>query len=205
MSCERYDEAIVDIARGEEPIESRPGDALAHVEGCVRCAARLSEERSVTSALRAFATRTAGAEAPFRVEAALVRALREPREAAGSVRKGPSRAVELLRLAAAAAILAAIVAVPPRYDPLREPSWGLPSASPGLVALPADSEEDAEFVALRYGEDLRELDSLQVVSVELPATALAALGWPEVAAQTSVKAEVIVGHDGVARAIRFVD
>ena len=64
-----------------------------------------------------------------------------------------------------------------------------------------------EFVSLSYGEDLRELDSLQVVSVELPRTALAALGYPAVdsAATESVRAEVIVGHDGVARAIRFVD
>jgi hypothetical protein len=62
-------------------------------------------------------------------------------------------------------------------------------------------------VSLTYGEDLRELDSLQVVSVELPRTALAALGWPSADnVQTgSVTAEVIVGHDGVARAIRFVD
>ena len=60
---------------------------------------------------------------------------------------------------------------------------------------------------MSYGEDLRELDSMQVVSVELPRTALAALGWAgaDSAQAGSVKAEVIVGYDGVARAIRFID
>ena len=67
--------------------------------------------------------------------------------------------------------------------------------------------ENAEFVSLTYEEDLHDLDSLQIVSVELPRTALAALGWPSAdSVETgSVTAEVIVGHDGVARAIRFVD
>jgi hypothetical protein len=59
---------------------------------------------------------------------------------------------------------------------------------------------------LSYGEDLRELDSLQVVQVELPRTALAAFGWPAGEGQAgSVTAEVIVGHDGLARAIRVLD
>lgn len=204
MSCERFDEAIVDLARGEDGDDDGRRAALAHAEGCRRCAARLEDERAVTSALGAFATRTAGAEAPPRIEAALLRALRQP-QPSGPATARPSRALDLLLLAAAAAILAAIAVVPPRFERLREPApAALPAASPGLVA--DAQEESAEFVALRYGEDLGELDSLQVVRVELPHTALAAFGWPpHDGAQGPVKAEVIVGHDGVARAIRFVE
>jgi len=211
MSCEDFEDDVVDLARGGELGEAGRAEALAHAEACLRCAARLEDERAVTSALRALGARTAGAEAPARVEAALLRALRDPGpiDAGGVVTARPSRAIELLLLAAAAAILAAIVVVPPRADRLRDT---LPPALPaGSPATPVVAEEaageNAEFVALSYGEDLRELDSLQVVSVELPRTALAALGWPAVeSAQTgSVTAEVIVGHDGVARAIRFVD
>jgi hypothetical protein len=213
MSCEDFEDRAVDLARGEELAEAERAEALAHAEECLRCAARLDDERAVTSGLRAFAARTAGAEAPPRVEAALLRALRGPEtvEQGGAARAptNASRAVELLLLAAAAAILAAIVVVPPRvasFPDLAAPVAVSPTTGAGGEAAAA-AGENADFVALSYGEDLHELDSMQVVSVELPRTALTALGWPAAdSAQTeSVKAEVIVGYDGVARAIRFVD
>ncbi|HEY2941450.1 MAG TPA: hypothetical protein VGN09_03360 [Vicinamibacteria bacterium] len=212
MSCEDFEDDVVDLARGEELGDAERAEALAHAEGCLRCAARLDDERAVTSGLRAFAARTAGAEAPPRVEAALLRALRDPQgvEGSGTATASPSRGVELLLLAAAAAILAAIMVVPPRGGSLSEPAFPTadsPATVAGGDAAAAAAGENADFVALSYGEDLRELDSVQVVSVELPRTALAALGWPGAdSAQTgSVKADVIVGHDGVARAIRFLD
>jgi hypothetical protein len=209
MSCEDFEDDVVDLARGEELADAERDEALAHAEACLRCAARLDDERAVTNGLRAFAARTAGAEAPARVEAALLRALRDP-EGVGGVAARPSRSIELLLLAAAAAILAAIVVVPPRDGRLLAPAPSTVAAAvaPATTEAPAAAPagENAEFVSLSYGEDLRELDSLQVMSVELPRTALAALGWPADSAQAgSVKAEVIVGHDGVARAIRFVD
>jgi hypothetical protein len=215
MSCESFEHHVADLARGEALDDAARDLALAHAEGCLRCASRLEDERAVTSALRAFAARTAAAEAPPRVEEALRFAMRDPaalregREASG----GRSRALELLLLGAAAAILAAIVVVPPRVDRLGEPGGVAPGSPPAVVAgangvaAAGAARSGQDFMALSYGEELGELDSLQVVSVELPPTALAALGWPQVGAgQTeSVKAEVIVGHDGVARAIRFVD
>jgi hypothetical protein len=203
MNCERFEDQVVDLARGvwgdrDEGSE----EALAHVERCVRCAARLEDERAVTSALRTFAARTAGAEAPPRIEAALRRALHEPEEEGGPPKTSAARAIELLLLAAAAAIVAAIVVVPPPVERFHESA---PATTP--LALPQGTDENADFVALRYGEDLRDLDSLQVVSIELPPTALAALGWPAGDGGPAgwVTAEVIVGHDGVARAIRFVE
>ena len=214
MNCEDFEDRVVDLARGVELGEAERAEALAHAEECLRCAARLDDERAVTNGLRAFAARTAGAEAPPRVEGALLRALRGQESGEGGAAMAPtsaSRAVELLLLAAAAAILAAIVVVPPRvasFPELTAPVAGSPTTGAGgEAAAVAAADENAEFVALSYGEDLHELDSMQVVSVELPRTALTALGWPAAdSAQTeSVKAEVIVGYDGVARAIRFVD
>ncbi len=210
MSCEEFEDDVVDVARGEARGESEQEEALAHAGACLRCAARLEDERAVTSALRAFAARTAAAEAPPRVEAALLRAFRDPnsvgKEGSGAGR--PSRPVELLLLGAAAAILAAIVVVPPRTGGWHEELPGaLPVPTTETAAPETGGTENAEFVSLSYGEDLRELDSLQVVSVELPRTALVALGWPAADSGQAepVRAEVIVGHDGVARAIRFMD
>ncbi|HEV8484280.1 MAG TPA: hypothetical protein VGV87_12110 [Blastocatellia bacterium] len=63
-----------------------------------------------------------------------------------------------------------------------------------------------DFLPLLDGDDLSSLDSSQLVRVELPGSALIAVGLPVDAemANTPVKADVLLGHDGLARAIRFV-
>jgi hypothetical protein len=69
-----------------------------------------------------------------------------------------------------------------------------------------EAEVVTEFFQLREGEDLTALDSLQVVRIELPASALDEVGLPvdPEMADEPVKADVLLGQDGVARAIRFV-
>jgi hypothetical protein len=70
----------------------------------------------------------------------------------------------------------------------------------------ATNEEIAtEFLPLTYGS-LSQLDDGQVVRVELPRSALQSFGLPVNAERAGerVKADVLLGHDGVARAIRFV-
>jgi len=74
----------------------------------------------------------------------------------------------------------------------------------------ADSSDEAEvvtrFYPLREGEDLTELESLQLVRVELPGSALSEVGLPvdPETASAPVIADVVLGQDGLARAIRFV-
>ena len=55
-------------------------------------------------------------------------------------------------------------------------------------------------------EGLRQLDSAQVVRVELPRSAMMSFGLPVNMdrADERIKADVVVGNDGMARAIRFV-
>jgi len=74
------------------------------------------------------------------------------------------------------------------------------------VKSPDEAEVVTQFFSLREGEDLTTLDSLQVVRVELPGSALGEVGLP-VDPETMnepVKADVVLGQDGLARAIRFV-
>jgi hypothetical protein len=69
-----------------------------------------------------------------------------------------------------------------------------------------EAEVVTQFFPLREGEDLTALESLQLVRVELPGSALGEVGLP-VGAETTdatVKADVLLGQDGLARAIRFV-
>jgi hypothetical protein len=71
---------------------------------------------------------------------------------------------------------------------------------------PDETEVVTQFFPLREGEDLTTLDSLQMVRVELPGSALGEVGLPfdPETAPESVKADVVLGQDGLARAIRFV-
>jgi|ERR1044071_2998649 hypothetical protein len=73
-------------------------------------------------------------------------------------------------------------------------------------ALNASEEIRTEFLPLTYGGNLSQLDDGQVVRVELPRSALQSFGLPMNAERAGerVKADVLLGHDGVARAIRFV-
>ena len=207
MICEAFDVLAADLAREAELGTALRARGLSHARECFRCAARLDDERAVSAALRALAERTAGAEAPASVEWSLRRALREPqaRVEGGSGRRAGLFHAASLALLASAAILA-VVAVVPRGTPPRAEQGALASPVAESASAIAARGEEAEFVSLSYGEDLRELDSLQVVRVEMPRTALAAFGWPAGDPQAGpVTAEVIVGHDGVARAIRLVD
>lgn len=63
------------------------------------------------------------------------------------------------------------------------------------------------FLPLPQGENMPEADGAQVVRIQLPGSALASIGMqpPISAANTVVTADVLIGDDGVARGIRFVE
>ena len=68
------------------------------------------------------------------------------------------------------------------------------------------TEDVTEFFPLMDGIDLDSLEAVQSVRVELPASALMDLGYrggPDMPAGT-VRADVLLGYDGLPRAIRFV-
>jgi hypothetical protein len=70
----------------------------------------------------------------------------------------------------------------------------------------ADAEIATDFIPLMNREALAQMDGGQVMRVELPRSALMSFGLPmdmERAAER-IKADVVVGNDGLARAIRFV-
>lgn len=76
-----------------------------------------------------------------------------------------------------------------------------------VVAANTDAKEVAtDFVSLGYGSALDLQDGGQLVRIELPRSALARFGLPMNMdrADERVKADVLVGADGLARAIRFV-
>jgi hypothetical protein len=69
-----------------------------------------------------------------------------------------------------------------------------------------ETEIATDFFPLMNRESLSQLDGGQVVRVELPRSALMSFGLPMNMdrANERIKADVVVGNDGLARAIRFV-
>jgi hypothetical protein len=69
-----------------------------------------------------------------------------------------------------------------------------------------DDDIATDFIPLTYGASLSGTDGGHVVRVELPRTAMAQFGLPVNAERSAepVKADVLLGEDGLARAIRFV-
>jgi hypothetical protein len=138
-------------------------------------------------ALRELAEADASAEAPARVERSLRAAFlaHAAAERTGSGRRW-RRALPWW-VAAAAAGLALWSALPSR-----EP--------------PAPAIDEATFRPLILGETWAGLDAMQIVRVRLTGAAAAEFGGPAVGeGSDGVDAEVILGQDGVARAIRIVE
>lgn len=78
MNCQNFEYLITDLARSACIDADLRAEALAHAEACARCAARLADERTLTTSLRAFA-RHAAEETPApsaKFESALLSAFR---------------------------------------------------------------------------------------------------------------------------------
>jgi len=76
----------------------------------------------------------------------------------------------------------------------------------GITAYANDSEYTTDFFPLSYGDDQKPMESGEVIRVQMPRSALITLGLPVniERADVPVKADLLVGEDGLARAIRFV-
>lgn len=93
-----------------------------------------------------------------------------------------------------------------RYRPAVFSHSDVSRATPPLNAAADDEEIATDFIPLTHDNSLTSEDSGQVMRVELPRSALVSFGLPMNVERAGgrVKADVLVGEDGVARAIRFV-
>jgi hypothetical protein len=250
MKCRDFELIVPDLARHRSDELARER-ALAHAEGCDRCATRLVHEQALSDGVRAVIAAIANNEPSPRVETALLAAFNTHfAQKASSTFSSTllSRRPRLFfSLAFVFAILLILISIPPIYWLRSRSLTGVPEVisqqhSAGSVAsLSADRgadvktrpgagtsrrqksrrplvvnypnvtetkapEEVTEFLPLADGEDLTLLEAAQVVRVELPVSALMDLGLrvgPEIS-PGQVKADILLGHDGSARAIRFV-
>ncbi len=195
MNCGELENRLVEIARGAEDPE-----ALNHAASCPACALRLSGERSLTAGLKAVARHAQ--EPPPLLEASLLAAFERNRKAAAPVWGKWCAAAGAI--AAAALILAfGRSADPPPPPVLARIEISMPEprpqpAPPALAARHRTRRPTAalkatavatEFYPIPYAEPLSTLERAELVRVRM---------------DNRVEADLVVGQDGLARAIRFI-
>jgi hypothetical protein len=163
-------------------------------------------ERALTSALRSLARDDEGRVTSHGVEVHLRAELR----AVGAARRARIR----WRIGLAAVVVAA-AAIPAWQFAERGPrsSGAVPPAASGATATPPRDEITTAFLPLAYSDV--PVAGAQIVRLSVPRSALASFGLtpPESSSaqdpaasgsSETVVADVVVGDDGLARAVRFV-
>jgi anti-sigma factor RsiW len=162
-----------------------------HLAACAGCRAQLERLRSISAGIEQYSA-TLQDPAPAGRRRALVAAMERPAVTA------PPRKIYAALTMAASVVLAVGITLSTR-QPAQTPVIHPPALHP---AMPADS-----FIALPYSNESLSSEGAVVMQVEVPRSAMALGGMPagDGVADGLVKAEVVVGADGLARAIRFVN
>ena len=197
MNCQEYWNTMPEFDGGEH----QPRLA-AHLLECPDCERRMQDQRELAAGLRAVAAGFRKMEAPPRVEAKLVAAFR----AQNGITPIRGRRAWIPTLTWVAAF-AAMLALGFFLIHEREPEAARSTASRverASLEMPADFEG---FIPLPNSDALQANEEMDVVHVEVPRSAMLAVGV-EVSADRAgemVQADVMLGTDGVARAVRFLD
>jgi hypothetical protein len=183
--------------------EFEPDAEHAHLAGCAACRTRWANRRELEAGLRAVAASCRKLEAPARVEARLLTAFRA--QSGIPARRTERRWIPALTWAAA---FAAMLALGFFLMQQREPEAARPAVARGVERASVEIPNDMEgFIPLPNTEAVQANEEMGVVHVEVPRSAMLAVGL-EVSADRAgemVQADVMLGSDGVARAVRFLD
>lgn len=232
MDCKHFDSVIEQLERDAAMPAGARAEALQHAETCPGCRARLTTARVLSLELRALAADEQSMQAPAQVEAMLLAAFRERNWRRSTAWTWWRWAGAAAALAAVALWLAGerpwerVVSSPAaQIQAARSPAAAQPvprdagakrnnevaiKSSPRARSRPIPRQEAAEasneFIALTYGGSSYPVGDSMVVRVELPRSAPMLVGLPVGGGDISgtVTADVVLGQDGVARAIRFV-
>lgn len=159
-------------------------DDQRHVDGCAECQAKLARFESTLAVFRRAVT---------------LRADREARRSARPLGSRPAGRLSWDWALAAAAVVAGIAI--PVWPTLGRPRSGS-MANTSDAAFNRSAEVTSEFFPLMYSNV--PVTNGQTVRLELPQAALASFGLEADDASGTVLADVVVGQDGLARAVRFV-
>jgi hypothetical protein len=209
MTCQEFWNTMPELAH-----EAEDGH-FEHVRECPACAALLNRQRTLASGLGRLAADWRSVEAPARVESRLTAAFLGQ---TGLAVPGPAARwwVPVVTWATAAAAMVALAMFLVRDRQPVVPAHRAPSNRVQLAAVepPADletlgdsSDADDDFIPMPNAARIEPNEDLNLVRVEVPRSAMIALGYAvsEDRASEPVEAEVVLGADGLARAVRFLE
>jgi hypothetical protein len=209
MTCQEFWNTMPELAP-----EAEDGH-FEHVGECSACAALLNRQRTLASGLRMLAADWRSVEAPARVESRLTAAFLGQAGLAAS-RPAIRWWVPVATWAAAAAAVVALAMFLARDRQPVAPAHRTTSSRVQLAAVepPADletlgdsSDADNDFILMPNAARIEPNEDLNLVRVEVPRSAMIAMGYAvsEDRASEPVEAEVVLGADGLARAVRFLE
>jgi hypothetical protein len=200
MSCEEFWNRI--------ELGSDTAEDDRHAAECSACAVRLARERRLSAGLRLLAAESETISTPQRVEARLLAAFRAAHDL------GVPRPVAWWRMPLVPWAVAGVLAAGLIFTVLVAPKRRVETpaarhAAPARIELAAltTQESDDGFIPLPNAPQIDPNDDINVVRMELPRSAMMAVGLdvnPDQVSDT-VEAEVKLGSDGLARAVRFME
>jgi len=208
MNCQEFWNTMPELAHQAED------GHFEHVRECAACAALLNRQRTLASGLRRLAADWRSVEAPARVESRLSAAFLG--QAGLTVLRPATRWWVPVATWATAAVAVVALATFLARDRHVVPAHRTTSNRVELAAVepPADLEmlgdfsgADNDFIPVPNAARIEPNEDLNLVRVEVPRSAMIALGYAvsEDRASEPVEAEVVLGADGLARAVRFLD
>jgi hypothetical protein len=200
MNCAEFWNRMPELASGDNPEHD-------HVKQCPQCASLLERQRRLMSGLRSVASDMRAVGAPPRVETNLLEAFRRER-APAAPRAIRVRWMPVFSWAAAvAAVIAMGVVVAPKRHAAVPATHRNAASVVALASLTDDGADDDGFIPLPNAERVGPNDDVHVVRMELTRSAMLVVGLDVSPDRVSepVEADVMLGPDGLARAVRFMD
>lgn len=202
MNCAEFWNGMPELATGSDSKHE-------HLKECPQCAGLFERQRRLASGLRLMADDMRAVAAPPRVEANLIDAFRREMTPAGPLASRSRWIPALSWVAAGAAAVALILGiglVPRRHTSVPAVHHGA-STAVELAAVVDDAADDDGFIPLPNVERVDPNDDVQIVQMELQRSAMLEVGLEVSPDRVSepVQAEVMLGPDGLARAVRFID
>jgi hypothetical protein len=206
MNCQEFWDRMPELSNQLLKDESE------HLDGCAACSRELQRQRTLQAGMRHLSAELQSLQAPARVEAGLTAAFRAQAMRREAI---PPRSVWMPLFAGiAAAVLMAVGLFLLRDRPMQPARHRTPPAvelagSPAQVELAVnDAAADNDgFIPLPNAEQIAPDENVNVIRVEVPRSAMLAVGLTVSADQASelVEADVKMGSNGLARAVRFLN
>jgi hypothetical protein len=210
MNCQEFWNTLPDLDAGHTD-DGHTDAGHPHTGECAACAGRMARQRELSRGLRSLAAGLREVQAPARVETRLISAFRSHAGLSEPVAVRRRWVPALTWAAALAAMLAVGVLVVRQREPEAKqkpaPSHTIELAMLEPASTAMQTAADEGFLILPGAAQLAPAEDLNLVHVELPRSAMMQVGYevsPERADET-VRADVMMGADGMARAVRFLE